>query len=353
MSDLDAADRAVARWLQPLADDAEPCGPDLEYDNDFLALSQAAAGKPESQFGPAEPPEWRSAFEQAEALLDRSRDLRIAITWVRAGLHMQGLAFLPSGFRLLHGLIESHWDHLHPLPDPDDGDPYARVNALTLLREPEGLIDDLRSATVVADRAIGELRVRTIEVACGLSPARSGDAEMGKAQVEQMLQAAVARVPGLPDVARQAADQVRQLMTLINERLTSDVAPDLRPLYGLCQAIVSLMPAEAAQGDVDGDAEGDGSDSGADGGAAGKAGGGRLAGAVNSRADAIRAIDMVCEYLERAEPTNPAPLYLRRGRQLISHNFLQLMKVLAPDALSEVARVVGIDPDSIESPDGS
>jgi type VI secretion system protein ImpA len=29
------------------------------------------------------------------------------------------------------------------------------------------------------------------------------------------------------------------------------------------------------------------------------------------------------------------------------------MKVLAPDALSEVARVVGIDPDSVESPEGT
>jgi type VI secretion system protein ImpA len=27
------------------------------------------------------------------------------------------------------------------------------------------------------------------------------------------------------------------------------------------------------------------------------------------------------------------------------------MKVLAPDALAEVARVVGVDPDSVEDPD--
>ena len=74
---------------------------------------------------------------------------------------------------------------------------------------------------------------------------------------------------------------------------------------------------------------------------------------MTSREEAIRAIDLVCEYLERAEPTNPAPLFLRRGRQLINHDFLQLMKVLAPDALSEVARVVGVDPDTVESPDGS
>ena len=65
----------------------------------------------------------------------------------------------------------------------------------------------------------------------------------------------------------------------------------------------------------------------------------------------MRAIDLVIAYLERAEPTNPEPLFLRRARQLVSHNFLQLMKVLAPDALAEVARVVGVDPDSVEDPD--
>jgi type VI secretion system protein ImpA len=57
--------------------------------------------------------------------------------------------------------------------------------------------------------------------------------------------------------------------------------------------------------------------------------------------------------MEAAEPTNPAPLFLRRARQLVNHNFLQLMKVLAPDAMHEVARIVGVDPDSVETPDGA
>jgi len=34
---------------------------------------------------------------------------------------------------------------------------------------------------------------------------------------------------------------------------------------------------------------------------------------------------------------------------LINHNFLQLMKELAPEALNEVARVMGVDPDTIIS----
>jgi type VI secretion system protein ImpA len=72
-----------------------------------------------------------------------------------------------------------------------------------------------------------------------------------------------------------------------------------------------------------------------------------LSGGVTSREEAMRAIDMVCEFLERTEPSNPAPLFLRRARQLVNHNFLQLMKELAPGQMAEVARIVGIDPDSV------
>ncbi len=350
MSDLDALEHKIASWLQPLPDAAAPCGPDLEYDNEFLAITQAAAGKPESQFGAAEPADWRAVSEQAESLFERTRDLRIAILWLRAGLHLQGYALLPLGLRLVGGLVESHWDHVHPLPDPDDGDPYARVNALTLLREPEGLIGDLRDVRVVDDRAVGEITGRAVEVALGLSPARDGEATTSKEQLSQMMAAALARMPWLRASCADAVAQTKQLIALLNDKLGIGTAPDLRPLYALANGIASLLPPEAVADDGAAD------EGGAEGGVVGAPGGGvrrSLSGAVTSRDEAVRAIDMVCEYLERAEPANPAPLFLRRARQLINHNFLQLMKVLAPDALAEVARVVGVDPDGVDGPDGS
>jgi type VI secretion system protein ImpA len=351
MSDLEGLERRAAGWLTALPDEAAPCGPDLEYDNDFLALTQALAGKPESQFGPAEPPDWRNAHELAESLLDRSRDLRSAIAWVRASLRLQGFASLPSGLRLLNGLVESHWDHLHPLPDPDDGDPYARVNALTVLTQNDGLLGDLRAAKVVDNRAIGELTVRAVELAAGIAPPRSDEQAMSREQAGKMLSLAIGQDPALRDVAEQSLELSRQLITLTNERLGSGVAPDLKPIHALLKAVVSVMPALAEDGAADADGQAGGDDGGASGeGPRSRRG---LAGEVTSREEAIRAIDMVCAYLEAAEPANPAPLFLRRARQLISHNFLQLMKVLAPDSLSEVARVVGIDPDSVETPDGT
>jgi type VI secretion system protein ImpA len=66
-------------------------------------------------------------------------------------------------------------------------------------------------------------------------------------------------------------------------------------------------------------------------------GGGRsLTGSIEIRNDALRAIDMVCEYLERTEPTNPAQLLLRRARKLVNKNFVELVRELAPESLNEV-----------------
>jgi len=352
MSDSKDADGRVAAWLQPLADAAAPCGPDLEYDNDFLALTQAAAGKPESQFGPAEAADWRLAREKAEELLDRSRDIRIAITWMRAGLHTSGIAALAPGLGLLCGLIETHWEHVHPMPDPDDGDPYARVNALGILRENEGLVGDLREAFPVNDRTIGQLTVHAVEVALQLAPALPKATPVSKDQMLQMVAAAVAKDATLRDAVKQSALGVRQLVKITKERLSVSAAPDLQPLVKLIDAIVSVLPPEpnAAEEGAEG-----GEATGAGGAAAAAAAAPRrgLSGTVDSREEAIRAIDMVCEYLERAEPTNPAPLFLRRARNLIGHNFLQLMKVLAPDALAAVAKVVGVDPAGVKDPGGA
>jgi len=81
MPDLD-----IESLLAPLPGDG-PCGANLEYDPAFQALQEAAAGKPERQYGgtiiPAEPPEWPAVREQALALAARTRDL---LTSMRSAL---------------------------------------------------------------------------------------------------------------------------------------------------------------------------------------------------------------------------------------------------------------------------
>ena len=338
MSALDDAEALVSAWLAPLGDESAPCGPDLEYEPEFLALTQAAAGKPETQFGPGEPPDWRTVQQQSEDMLGRSRDLRLAIHWLRSGLHQRGYGALAPGLRLLTGLLNSNWDQVHPLPD--DGDAYARVNALSLLCSNEALIGDFRAAIVGANRAVGQVTGRDVELAAGLAQPLEAETAPAKDQLARLLAAIVEQDASVRDQAQACLAAVQELQSAINDHFESSDAPDLKPLLVLAKAVVGLMPgdAEAAEADMNGSSAGVGSDAGS---------GRGLSGAVRSRDEALRAIDMVCAFLERTEPSNPAPLFLRRARQLVNHNFLQLMKELAPSVMPDVARIVGVDPDSV------
>src|SRR5450755_1309230 len=144
----------VDRWLLPLGDGA--CGENLEYDDDFREMEKAAVGRPPSQFeAEGVAPDWRSVLERAQSLFERTRDLRVAIYWSRARLRLEGAATLPEGFRLVQGLLSIFWDELHPLPD--EGDAYARVNALNDMCSAAGMLGDLRESFILNDRSVGEL----------------------------------------------------------------------------------------------------------------------------------------------------------------------------------------------------
>jgi type VI secretion system protein ImpA len=337
----------VDLWLEPLED--SPCGEDLEYDNDFLELIKAAEGKPETQFSEAEPPDWRQVTELAEAMFARTRDLRVCMFWGRAQLHREGLVALPALLRLMRGLLERYWDEAHPLPDPDDGDAYARINVLAQFEDTSLTLGDIRSCRIFASRSIGQLTVRDVELALEHLTPREEDSVMPVSSIEQMLQAAVEEEPELRELASTALEELSGLLALIEERCGYERAPSCDDVKAILEGIQGLMPGDEAS---DGDDEGDLDDilGGFDDDApatsrraSGRSGG--LGDRIESRADAIKAIDLVCAYLEEAEPSNPAQLLLRRAQRLIDKNFLDLIRELAPEALSEVAKIMGVDPD--------
>jgi type VI secretion system protein ImpA len=329
----------VDSWLEPLPGNA--CGENLEYDEEFREMEKAAAGRPASQFDPEDvPPDWRAVLTHAQSLFERTRDLRIAVYWTRACMRLEGVASLPEGLRLMHGLLSRYWDELHPLPD--DGDAYARVNALNEMGSLRGTLGDLRDSLVLNDRSVGELRGRDVEVALGVLEPRSGDVAYSRSTVEQMLREGAQAKPELRDFPAQALATVSQLQQLMRDRVGYASAPDLDALVTTLTGIRDVMPiadsAEGAAGSAEGESDGE----------APRRGGGRsLTGSIESRNDALRAIDMVCEYLERTEPTNPAQLLLRRARKLVNKNFVELVRELAPESLNEVARVMGISAEEL------
>lgn len=336
-------------WLSPVSE-TEPCGPNLEYDPDFLALEEAAKETPDQEFGGADGgavhriegsgPEWPEVRQRAEALLVRSKDLRVAIHLTRALIATEGYVGITVGTQLIHGLLERYWDGIHPELDADDNnDPTMRINALTPLTSSDAVLKDIRLAWIFRSRQHGQLIVRDIEVAAGKIPAPSNSTPLSDAQISALLGIALSEKPDLADLAEQAQANVKNVGTLLNDRVGSsqsiDLKPLLSPLYLVATTLRSAAPQESepeSESAADASSEGQAS-------APGQAQ--SRSGEIRSREDVIKTLDRICEYLARTEPTNPVPILLKRAQRLMNMSFLEILDDIAPDGLTQAETVVG------------
>lgn len=62
---------------------------------------------------------------------------------------------------------------------------------------------------------------------------------------------------------------------------------------------------------------------------------------IRTREDAVEMIDRIIAYLERNEPTNPAPLLLKRARRLMGMSFVDIIKDIAPESLKQIQALAG------------
>ena len=326
----------VEALLAPVSE-ASPCGEDLEYDAAFLELEEAARGKPEQEYGntliPAQDPDWRAMQSQAQALSQRTRDLRVAMMLLRGATRVDGVAGFVPAVRLVHGLLERHWDGVFPRLDAaDNDDPTMRLNALAPLAALGAVLADVRAAAIGPQR--NGLTARSIELALGKGDPRPGEAVMSEANAVQALTDAEAAEPGLLAALAGAHDAVTGIQAVLDSRAGAANGPDLRPLRVLTQCLAQA--AAAARGETTEAAPA----------AANAPAGGvperSAPGSITSRDDAIKMLERVCEWLERSEPSHPAPLLIRRAQRLLSKNFFEIIQDLAPDGLKDVERIAGV-----------
>lgn len=325
-------DADLETLLSPLADDA-PCGADLEYDPVFLSLQQAAAGKPEQQYGdtviPAEEPDWQTVHEQALQLAARTRDLRVAAWLARSAAHVEGLHGAVRGLQLVQGLVQRHWEHVHPQLDAgDNNDPTARMNALSPLAHPNAGLADLRAASLTGKR--GAPTVRDIELALGHAEPLPGETVPTEDGVVQGVSTALAQMPGLAQDMQQGLEAVQGLSAVLEQHVSPASSPELAPLKKLMQRVADAGRLASGQAIDPVAAEGEGAAVAA-----------RALGAISSREEAIRALDRVAEWIERNEPSNPAPLFIRRSQRLMSKNFIDIIRDLVPDGLNQIEKLAG------------
>lgn len=351
------------------------CGEDLAYDASFLVLQHAAVGKREQQFGstiiPAEAPDWHQVEKLADALGERSVDVRIMVYMAQACAEQYGLGRYAQVLKQIAQMLEQQWEGIHPRLDVDgEDDPLPRMNALAALGDAGGAARSARDA-VLLKTDYGQARLRDVEAVLDSSRGQPTiDYPGGRARLVEDLQSAYVlrqeSVAALPS----GLAALRRIRAIVRARLSDAWVPDFSALERSFETVVrALALVDDTQHTERSDAigaeqDGSGQHAGAsgsgqvvaelhDGSVAGHGAGAptrhmqawRDVHIVN-RADATAMLEKVSLYFETHEPSHPAPLLIRRIQQLIPLGFYDIVKNLAPQGVGDVEGLMVRTPSS-------
>lgn len=327
----------IETLLKPISEDCS-CGPNLEYDSDFTLLVNASQGKPERRIGetvvPPEEPDWISIRQNAEVFFSRTKDLRVAILLVRALTHCEGMVGLAYGLKVINGLLTLYWDSIYPLLDPEDGnDPTMRLNVLASLIDPDGLVRDIRGVKIVATNHVN-ISMRDILIVLGKLPAYGSEDRITLSQIEIENIIRSSENSQSVQAMRDVLQTLNNIQNFLSEKVGIERAPDFKILNDMLKSVISLCDIPAATSKVESLSNETAIPSISS-----------LEGEIRSREDVVRMLEKICKFIERTEPTNPASLLIRRAQSLMTKNFVEIIKDLAPGGLEQILRITGSDSD--------
>ncbi len=327
----------VLRAISP----ENPAGEDLEYDVEYQELQRLV----DLRFTGGEPIDWKTAAEKAEALLDKSKHLGIAVLLSRALANIGGWSGFYQGVQVVTGFIEQFWDDIFPLLDPEDNnDPAMRINILSDLCDREATLVSLLDAPVVQLKGLGTFSLRDYKIANGeLEPPKNSE----KDPVDIQLIEAAFREGDASDikVTREIVDNLllslKKLDGLLIEKVGSNQSLDLTPLNKIvvdAQKCINASLADAGDSKNEGEASLNEDD------VSGTVGENRAQlsdSVVDSREGAARMMDAISEYFIKNEPSSPVPLLMQRAKRLSTMGFMEILKDIAPDGLKQAQNVGG------------
>lgn len=321
----------------PVAD-ADPCGPDLDFngDNEFLSffndVSFALPGAFFGEDGPFNPNnvDFQKATEgfprRLEALLKRSRDLRLLVFWAKFAALKRDIGAFGEALAQTVTLLETQWDGAHPRAQGDPPSYEARARTLEALKEPV-VAFSVQFITLCRDKRRGDLSLRS-----KIAAVREGEAPISEAQLAQSLQAAGAdeMIP-LRDRFEQILGSLDRLRAIFIEKTEAREVPDFGKLVDNLKQIVQIFdlafprPKAVEAGDEEGAAES----------------GGIASNKVRNAGDARRALECAIGYFVRKEPSSPALPLIAQARELFGKSFIEVLETLLPQSASNASFAIG------------
>ena len=345
----------IEMLLEPLAGD-KPVGEDMEYDLEFTDLALKAKGEPDKisivkdpensgrdieSITPGKECDARAVLESALALFKRTKDLRVAMYVVYGATRTEGLPGLAAGAELVAGMLDRYWDNVYPELDEEvEYGPDMRINALNAFCDPALLLRAVKGAAFAEARAIGKFTLRDLDVASGEAAPQDGQL----AATPELLRAVCAEMDQEVLAERLAAckaviAQLAAIVAIFDQHTSA--SPDFAILIKILKRAIAIYEDSGAGGEEAGDAEqvAEAQDAAESNGGARTA---SVAGKLASRADAKKMLELVCAYLDQAEPAHPSPLLIRRAIRLLDMSFMDIMRELTPESVAEIEKLGGI-----------
>jgi type VI secretion system protein ImpA len=256
-------------------------------------------------------------------------------------LRTEGLpAFLGTLSVAAHWLNQ-FWAQVYPLVDDDA---ILRKNALNSFADRMAIVDGVRRLPVVRHPVLGTFSLRDFEIATGQLAKPDGEEVPDEAAMRSILAAsAAADLTTLQTSVLAGLDALKAIETRMREQGGSESAPTFDPLVTqLVQLQRLLSDGLAAHPNAPAEAPAGGNGASTTSTAATSSGSLQ---AINSRHDAIRALDAVSAYFRANEPSSPIPLFIERAKRLVAKDFLEVLADIAPDALSQARSAGGLRDD--------
>ena len=340
--DLDALRRPVSA--------ESPCGPDLELagDADFMNLLARVEGRlPGESFFTFERESIDFDAEIAAIVhfLERTRDLRLLTLLAKLYVLNRDAAAFIDCIDLIATLVVEQWPGVHPVVV--DGDATLRSAVLTTLDDPPSVILPLQYAPLVESRRAGTISYRSQMFAAGEAKKREKEEAPDAAAIEQALaEIELPALIGKRDAIRRLGAALDRIKLTWTANAGFDGAPSFERLKALTGRIAAFLDKAIVRRDPS--AGGPPAPSAAPDDAVEAvppppAAAPRLPQTVVSAASARAALDAAAEYLEANEPSTPALLLVRQAGQLVGKGFLDVMRIMVPEAVAKAEILIGTD----------
>ncbi len=323
----------IEALLAPVSE-ADPAGPDLAYDPQRHEIEQAFDASvsidTNGQSAPDADIDWRRIVSAIAEQSARTKDIWLAVYLCRAGARWGRLDIVETGARYLIGLIETFWAEAHPRLE--DYGVEGRTGACDTLASFSGFTGPLRAILLVEHPRHGRFSGEDVQ-----RFQHGGEAEAGygafRAAIED--EAGVARLAGAVEALETIEALFRRVDAALAEHAGVGAGTSFAPVYlalsEIRDAARSFLPVAEQEALAD-DAGKEGTDA-----ATGER---RVSGAVRSREDVARVIDLAIDYYRRNEPHSPVPLLLGRARAWIHRDFMEVLEDIAPNSVGDVRQLL-------------